>query len=182
MVKQGINIGIYILLCWLSWIQVQLGRGLNRVRGSHCLGIRSAGNSFRGLSLDQSIVDWGVSIKAMMHAGVSIQNQINQPLRTNIAGSISRGIFSIDICKYVYVSTITFCFMLLFFLIFKTEKSIKFKKIKLKTSIACLHYVKLKFYHNYLIIVFIGFLRFHQKNVTHFVQNFEFIFFLLQLY
>ena len=43
------------------------------------------------------------------------------------------------------------------------KDTLKLKKIKLKTYIACLHYVKLKFYHNYLIIFFIGFLGFHQK-------------------
>ena len=46
-----------------------VSRGLNRVRGSHCLGISSAGNSFGGFSLDQSIVVRGVSMKAMKHAG-----------------------------------------------------------------------------------------------------------------
>ena len=43
------------------------------------------------------------------------------------------------------------------------RNTLKFVKIKLKTPIACFHYVKVKFYYNYLIIFFIGFLRFHKK-------------------
>ena len=67
--------------------------------GSHCLGIGSSGNSFGGFSLDQSIVDQGVSMKVMKHVG------------------------------RIYIESDKL----------NLKDTLKFEKIKLKTSIACLH-------------------------------------------
>ena len=67
--------------------------------GSHCLGIGSSGNSFVGFSLDQSIVDQGVSMKVMKHVG------------------------------HIYIESDKL----------KLKDTLKFEKIKHKTSIACLH-------------------------------------------
>ena len=115
MVKQGISLGIYISIHWLSWIQVQVV--IVQVQAAQ-------GIVLWGFILDRSIVDQGLSMKVMKHVGrISIESD-----KLNL------------------------------------KDTLKFEKIKLKTSIACLHQVKVKFYYNYLIIFYIGFLRFHQKN------------------